>query len=194
MCNKKPNELPSADQYMPSSQESELGCCLYCPEYTFLSKTEKKRHLQVFHPKRRTPSLGKVPKPRGKFTCSNQLIQTQKCDATFPNMYMYLLRKHRKEAKHQRKSKIQKASVHYGVDQYVSRVMTAITADEAGSTNASFETDTESDDEEAERWIECSKCMYWIHKSCLPLHYSHAETDEIFLCPECAIKKPRLNC
>ena len=49
MCNKKVNELPTADQHLPSFN-SELGSCPYCCEHVFLSKTEKKRHFQVFHP------------------------------------------------------------------------------------------------------------------------------------------------
>ena len=46
---------------------------------------------------------------------------------------------------------------------------------------------TASDDEETEISMESSKCMHWVHKSCHPPHYSHAETDDIFLCPECAV-------
>ena len=43
-----------------------------------------------------------------------------------------------------------------------------------------------ANDEETEISMESSKCLHWVHKSCLPPHYLHAETD-IFLCPECAV-------
>ena len=46
---------------------------------------------------------------------------------------------------------------------------------------------TASDDEETEILMESSKYMHSVHKSCLPPHYSHAETNDIFLSPECAV-------
>ena len=46
---------------------------------------------------------------------------------------------------------------------------------------------TASDGDETEVSMESNKCMHWVHESCLPSHYSHAETDDIFLCPECAV-------
>ena len=49
MCNISTTELPTADQHLPSLNKK-LGSCPQCPEYVFLSKTEKKRHNQMFHP------------------------------------------------------------------------------------------------------------------------------------------------
>ena len=37
MCNKKQDQLPVADTYLPSF-EKELGHCPHCPNYVFLSK------------------------------------------------------------------------------------------------------------------------------------------------------------
>ena len=53
MCTKKPEELPNADTHLPSYDKN-LGNCPHCPDFVFLSKTAKKRHLQVFHPKKRS--------------------------------------------------------------------------------------------------------------------------------------------
>ena len=50
---------------------------------------------------------------------------------------------------------------------------------------------TEDDDEESEIWIECTMCLEWIHKSCLPPRYCQPETDEHFVCPECSVVKRR---
>ena len=38
------------DQEMPSVKDKQLGRCKICPAYTFLSATEKKRHMSIFHP------------------------------------------------------------------------------------------------------------------------------------------------
>ena len=272
MCNKKPKDLPVADQHLPSVQESELGRCSDCPEYVFLSKTEKKRHLQVFHPQKRKPRQQKSPASGGKFQCMYKLGPKDMCGAKFPTTYQ--LRKHRKEAKHQRKKKHQKTPVAPPeVSQYVTRVMQAIATaeetdeteviaaetpdeaeedeaedagnsaseedeaedagnsaseeeDEAGNSASEGEDEaegagnftseeeeefeleqqvehaegteccimcglTEDDDEESEIWIECTMCLEWIHKSCLPPRYCQPETDEHFVCPECSVVKRR---
>ena len=39
---------------------------------------------------------------------------------------------------------------------------------------------TEEDDEEDEVWIECTKCLKWVHKSCLPPHHPHDADDNFF--------------
>lgn len=49
MCDLEPEKLPTGDMGMPSSVGCDLGRCKYCPAYTFFSKTEKARHLKVFH-------------------------------------------------------------------------------------------------------------------------------------------------
>lgn len=50
MCKLEPKELISDYSLMPSSQNLELGRCPICPAFTFLSKTEKKRHNRIFLP------------------------------------------------------------------------------------------------------------------------------------------------
>ena len=50
MCNKKQDQLPIADTYLPSF-EKELGHCPHCPNYVFLPKTEKKTSLSSVPPK-----------------------------------------------------------------------------------------------------------------------------------------------
>ena len=50
---------------------------------------------------------------------------------------------------------------------------------------------TEEDDEEDEVWIECTKCLKWVHKSCLPPHHPHDADDDNFLRPDCTTKKPK---
>ena len=47
------------------------------------------------------------------------------------------------------------------------------------------------DDEEDEVWIECTKCLQWVHKSCLPPHHPHDADDDDLLCTDCTTKKPK---
>ena len=235
MCSKRPDQLPIADTHLPSF-EKELGHCSHCPNYVFLSKTEKNRHFQVFHPKKRKPKTKHVT-PSKRFQCSFKITPTQVCDERFGNIY--LLRKHRKTTSHQRKKKARRPqTIDPDIELYVARVRGAIatgTAREAdiekegsgvkegdgekesdvegGDEDSEKESDvegdaemkedededeecimcglTEEDDEEVEVWIECTKCLRWVHKSCLPPHHSHDADDDHFLCPECNTKKPK---
>ena len=43
------------------------------------------------------------------------------------------------------------------------------------------------DDEEDEVWLECTKCLKWVHKSCLPPYHPH-DTDDDFLYLDCTTK------
>ena len=40
---------------------------------------------------------------------------------------------------------------------------------------------TEEDDEEDEVWIECTKCLKWVHESCLPPYHPHDTDDDFFV-------------
>jgi hypothetical protein len=101
MCTKKPEELPNADTHLPSYDKN-LGNCPHCPDVVFLSKTAKKRHLQVFHPKRRSVVRKKSSQSAEKrlaWKCNHQLCSGAVCGQMFGTLYQ--LRKHRKIAKHQ---------------------------------------------------------------------------------------------
>ena len=50
---------------------------------------------------------------------------------------------------------------------------------------------TKEDDEEDKVWIECTKCLKWVHKSCLLPHHPHDADDDNFLCPDYTTKKPK---
>ena len=72
MCNKKPEELPDPDRHLPSY-------CTYCPKFVFLSKTEKKRHFQVYHltSQQRNPQKKKATSHQLKrATTVRQLLDT----------------------------------------------------------------------------------------------------------------------
>ena len=133
MCNKKQDQLPIADTYLPSF-EKELGRCPHCPNYVFLSKTEKKRHFQVFHPKIRMSKRKRVHgTPSKRFQCSFKITPTQVCGERFSNIY--LLRKHRKTMDHQRKRKRRSQAIDPDIELYVSRVKRAIATGTARETD-----------------------------------------------------------
>ncbi|KAL5502955.1 hypothetical protein EMCRGX_G009817 [Ephydatia muelleri] len=99
MCTKNPEELPNADTHLPSYGKN-LGNCPHCPDFVFLSKTAKNRHLQVFHPKKRSVVRKKSSQSAEKrLKCNHQLCSGAVCGQMFGTLYQ--LRKHRKIAKHQ---------------------------------------------------------------------------------------------
>lgn len=102
MCTKKPEELPNADAHLPSKDKS-LGSCPHCPDFVFLSKTAKKRHLQVFHPTKRSAVRKKLSQSAEKrLKCNHQLCFGAVCGQMFGTMYQ--LQKHHKIAKYTRQS------------------------------------------------------------------------------------------
>ena len=64
LCEKEPEDFESSTCLdMPSLKIKELGKCEICPAYVFLSATEKKRHMSIFHPKK----SAKLQKTSGSF-------------------------------------------------------------------------------------------------------------------------------
>ena len=99
MCTKKPEELPNADAHLPS-YDLNFGSCPHCPDFDFLSKTAKKQHLQVFHPKKRSVVWKKSSQSaEKKLKCNHQLYTGAVCGQMFGSMYQF--QKHRKISKHQ---------------------------------------------------------------------------------------------
>ena len=100
MCEKPPKEVGVLDSGMPSYIEKDLRECAYCPAYVFLSKTEKTRHIRIFHPNkyhrqsRSTKSLVHV---------CNFKIGSSVCGEKFSSAYQ--LRKHRQNLNHLKKRK-----------------------------------------------------------------------------------------
>ena len=92
MCELESEELLSDDSLLPSCQNQELGRCSVCPAFMFLSNTEKKRHISVFH-RHFSPSTAK----------SKPLIYSCTCVLKFTSTYQ--LRKHKMSARHTRERK-----------------------------------------------------------------------------------------
>ena len=274
MCSKKPEQLPEADSHLPSYKDNDgLGRCPHCPNFVFLSKTEKKRHFQVYHPKKRI-CIPKHSLSKKKFKCNHKLSANRVCGQMFNSIYK--LRKHRKNSSHQAKRKRSTASSLYlsshsqsprQVDQNPVHSLdtvesehhpldTAIESDgepdpldvavesdcepdpldvavesdcEPDPLDVAVESDCEPDpavgsdeepanrtnvsdsasedalciicglgeeeDEDEEVWIECTKCLNWVHESCLLPQHPYSSQDKDFLCPECynSTKKRRTH-
>lgn len=79
MCDKDPDDLPTGDMGMPSVVGSELGMCKHCPAFTFLSKTEKERHLKVFHPYTPQRSLRTKQGSNKEFICKHKDEKDKVC-------------------------------------------------------------------------------------------------------------------
>lgn len=131
MCELDPTLLKIDDSEMPSCQGSDLGKCTICPAYSFTSKTEKKRHMKVFH--RRQPQ----DKPLNH-TCGV-------CEERFSSLYK--LRKHKKTSGHfKRKRKEQQGSGKQSACKRA-RTMTPIIAS-AGKEHTEGDVEEESGNEE----------------------------------------------
>lgn len=218
MCSKKPEEIPEADSYLPSFQDNNHGRCPHCPNFVFLSKTEKKRHFQVYHPKRRAAQTTKVAQTQKRFKCTYQSSDVRACGLQFGSIYQ--LRKHRKNSGHQvaRKKRSAASSV-YHTSQQLNADTGARAGDEPSADKVEGRADdersvaedqvepradditndepnelcvvcglSEEDDEEQETWVQCTQCFSWVHESCLPIGYPYTSKDESFLCPDCHAK------
>ena len=100
MCEKPPKVVGVLDSGMPSYIQKDLLECAYCPAYVFLSKTEKARHIQIFHPK----------KYHKQFYSSKVLVNVcnfkmgcSVCGEKFSSAYQ--LRKHRQNPSHLKKKR-----------------------------------------------------------------------------------------
>ena len=59
-------EINPNPQYRSKGQPSldnQLGACEFCPNYSFTSKTEKSRHIGMFHRRRKKPVTNVKPYP-----------------------------------------------------------------------------------------------------------------------------------
>ena len=157
-------------------QCNNIGRCPHCCEYVFLSKTEKKRHFQVFHPKARVPkssvsdkqSMSQRTKRNERVTASPSLVYLSAVSSSSPGQAG-------------RDSSV-KNTVELG---------TSIESDYDDGELCVVCGLGEEEDEDDEVWVECTKCFNWVHKSYMPPQYLFTVKDEDFFCPDCFLKKPR---
>ena len=97
MCELEPEKLEVDDSALPSCKGSDLGRCQFCPAFSFLSKTEKKRHMSVFH-----RHASKRSAKRRKSLQAMQICCV--CSETFITFYQ--LRKHKKITGHVKRRKV----------------------------------------------------------------------------------------
>ena len=150
MCDKNPEELPIGDTGMPSAANSSLGKCPCCPYFTFLSKTEKERHMKVFHPAIKLKPV-KTLKVGGSFTCNYKVAGTTTCGLCFTTYYQ--LMKHRKLVGHQlqRNKKHTKHQSHSVKTQAIKRVRLGSDATPFGTDDTtSASSGSESVEQESE--------------------------------------------
>ena len=84
MCEKKQLDLTNTCLEMPSVKGKDLQKCGICPAYTFLSATEKKRHMSIVHPTKPTKSQ----QPHSAyFVCKNKIPKNHDCGLAFPSSY-----------------------------------------------------------------------------------------------------------
>ena len=192
MCNVKPEELPDPDQHLPS-YDSDLGHCTYCPKFVFMSKTEKKRHFQVYHPKRtttqkRNPRKKKATSRQVKHaTTSHQLFDTPE-PLNSPNM----------SEDEGGNSSDDSEAPHNESDHNllqsppIPSTSCPETADKGDDSTLCVVCELgEDEDEEDEVWIECTQCYRWVHESCLLPNYQFSPQDKDFLCPNCHKRSTR---
>ena len=187
----------------PSKDLKKLGKCTSCPTYSFKWKTEKARHIGVFHRRRKN----KVDKPKNH-TCGV-------CEAAFSSISS--LNSHKKVENHtdravkrnrtensQCLTKKPRKSGQRPLQDYLRQQEKATTA-----TNQKTDDDDDDDDslnEECEAneclindekldgdiinctWLECIKCSSWFHAYCVNIDLSPSELENFdYVCAKCSL-------
>ena len=189
------------DWGQPSKTEKDLGECTKCPMYSFSSKTEKKRHIGVFH-RRQKDKADKPP---------NQKCNV--CDAAFGSLTS--LNRHKKAENHTTRD-LKRTSTDTNRQELPSKksrkTQQRTLQDFMRQTqqkNIRTNPDTDGDDDdlneecEAEKclmnderldaaikqciWLDCVTCSSWFHAYCVELgHLSPSELEGYdYVCAKC---------
>ena len=132
----------------PSSDEKDLGKCEICPNYWFLSKTEKARHKSLFHRRQKLQQ----PQPRNH-SCDV-------CEASFSSLSS--LNRHKKEKQHTRRDQ-RKRQQPNDASSRKKRKTKARTIQDMMRANRDVTSSDDDSDEEA-----CSAPTYCIEEKIIP--------------------------
>ena len=149
------------------------GKCDHCRAYSFTSKTEKLRHISLFHRRQKTTG----PPKEASFVCADA-----SCGKGFTSAAS--LSRHKKSTGHKKAAKRRLPSAKKTAKRQLKDAI----------RQAAFnQSDSESEDEKEEEcdakpccidvdletkgpvWIQCNKCQDWFHIFCINLTESEAD-------------------
>lgn len=179
------------DKGQPSADENDLGQCEYCPSFSFKSKTEKNRHMGMFHRRQslNTRATGKA------FKCNYE-----GCGRTFGSQPS--LSRHQKSSDHRKRGQVQGppqksakqkkrltiADVLRQAEGRRRREMATEEREESCAANdCRVHRRDDDNDDKVDDWIECGKCSSWFHQKCVNLESMMKEELENFhfVCVKC---------
>ena len=190
------------EKAMPSRSEKNLDRCDVCPSWSFLSKTEKGKHYQLFHPKHKIPKSTSTEKKSRVHKCNYKGNGIQ-CNALFPSYQK--LKQHKDLAQHKRSKSLNKVTVNkrnnFSIKEFFQNNITAESPDgkeeidgekenegkkenevcaESGLEDSEISEDEDEEDLETS-WVEGDVCKRWFHLACLGM----TNTPKLFTCESC---------
>ena len=180
-CIKAKNVYGSDGQ--PSCSKITLGNCGFCPNYQFKSKTEKERHISMFHRRQKLPEKSK------EFKCNV-------CEAGFSSLSS--LNRHKKNQKHtardqpaslkRKKVPLQQRSTKRRSIGDMLRAMENTAGDEDDDENdekCSAQVCSINDFQSSDVfWVACEICSLWFHVYCVTKDKEKEEIED-FVCCSC---------
>lgn len=175
------------DKGQPSA-ENELGQCAYCPAFSFKSKTEKDRHLGMFHRRQRLDARASEK----AFKCNYD-----GCGRTFGSQPS--LSRHQTSSKHRKRDQSQEgqrapqkktkmlftiADAFRKADGRKRKKIVPEEEEPCAADDCKVKDDDNGNDVD---WIECGKCGAWFHQKCVDLGTMTKEELQNFdfLCVKC---------
>ncbi|CAB4044267.1 PREDICTED: uncharacterized protein LOC105443326 [Paramuricea clavata] len=177
------------DEGQHTADNADLGKCAYCPAFSFKSKTEKDRHLGMFHRRQRlnVQTTGKA------FKCNYE-----GCGKTFESQPS--LSRHQTSSKHRKRDQDQRGqkpsqkkpkmlfTIADAFRQAEGRKRREMVLEDKEDLCAADNCIIKNEDHENDvDWIECGKCGAWFHLRCVALDTMTKEEFENFnfLCVKC---------
>ena len=177
----KGSDYSYGDDEQPSVVKNAIGKCEFCPNYSFTSKTEKNRHMSVFHRRRKTTVSSK------EFTCNfnncGKMFTSRSCLNRHKNQFEHKERNAPKDPRNKSRRNPTKRL------RKINEVLAQFDSDEEDSSDDDEE-DTcsanpckiQDDNSQSDvAWIQCDVCESWFHDFCIS---RGSNTDE-FICKSC---------
>ena len=175
------------DAGQPLAQKNDLGACPHCPHFAFKSKTEKTRHMGMFH---RRKILNLNADKNASFTCN-----FKDCGKTFSSQptlsrHQTALNHRNRDIQQKEKPKKAKKRKNFTIADAMRQVSSKRRHDADNETDepcASDDCAIEQGRNRKIRWVQCDYCDSWYHTCCVGVDdKTDADLDDFcFVCSIC---------
>jgi len=164
-----------------------IGTCDHCRAYSFTRKTEKQRHISLFHRRQKIP---KGPPREISFVCADA-----SCGKVFNSAAS--LSRHKKSSGHKNTAtKRRVLSTRKTAKRQLKEAIRQAEFDNSSSESEDDEQPSKCDAKPSCRidadldpkdpvWIQCHKCSDWFHIFCVNLTQEDVEKIANYLCSSC---------